>query len=301
MGAELLDKPDVVSDILKSLRRELPADTAVSCKIRMLPTVEQTCDFMRMCEKSGANAVAVHFRTPQEDRRNKGAPAHWDDIAQLCSAVKIPVIANGDFFSRSHIEDFWQRYGAGHCAEEPDGFDVGPEAAATSAAAPAAVMIARGALWNPAVFSQQENVHFDDVVRNYIRTAERVNNVFFNTKWTLREMVTTDENKPASLNFAGLQGAALRRLKSKVDNMPNMSECCKLFGVDHDASAYPDKAFAVDYGYRWLPNADLTSSGAPLLAADGGAAVEASSPDPAELLCGGAEGGCGEMPVALGE
>eukprot|EP00420_Gonyaulax_spinifera_P006845 CAMPEP_0197930178 /NCGR_PEP_ID=MMETSP1439-20131203/105030_1 /TAXON_ID=66791 /ORGANISM="Gonyaulax spinifera, Strain CCMP409" /LENGTH=65 /DNA_ID=CAMNT_0043552857 /DNA_START=13 /DNA_END=207 /DNA_ORIENTATION=+ len=53
MGAALLDKPEVAADILKSLRRNLPASCSVTCKIRMLPTTARTRDFMQLCERSG--------------------------------------------------------------------------------------------------------------------------------------------------------------------------------------------------------------------------------------------------------
>merc|ERR1712137_1428719 len=115
---------------------------------------------MQMCERSGANAIAIHLRRVDEDRKDKMNAAHWDEISQLCSAVQIPVIANGDFLSRDCIADFWRQE-----RERHDGDEAVPSG-------PAAVMVARGALWNPGIFSR-ELVSYDDVVRNYINTAAR--------------------------------------------------------------------------------------------------------------------------------
>ncbi len=48
MGAALLSKPDVVRDILTLLVKNFKKP--VTCKIRMLPTLEQTIDFVKMIE-----------------------------------------------------------------------------------------------------------------------------------------------------------------------------------------------------------------------------------------------------------
>jgi len=257
-GAALLEKPHVVADILKSLRRELPSWCAVSCKIRMLPTVAQTIDFLRLCEHSGADAIALHMRTT-DDNRDKGHPARWDDLGLLCSEVNVPILANGDLLTRRHIDDFWQR-----CDAVAGGEGGGGSGPSCPRRRPAAVMVARGALWNPSVFAKAE-VPYDEVVRKFISTCARVNNVHFATKWTLKEMLGSDSQKPAWLPvFGGLQGAALRRLKMELDRAQNMAELCRLFGVDHDASAYPPDAFNLDYGRRLLQSCGMATDESPV-------------------------------------
>merc|ERR1711933_600517 len=81
-GSVLLDKPELVADILKSLRRELPASCTVSCKMRILSSIPKTRDFMQVCERSGASAIAVHLRTTKEEA-SRGDPAHWSDMDSL--------------------------------------------------------------------------------------------------------------------------------------------------------------------------------------------------------------------------
>lgn len=210
MGAELLDKPELAADILKALRRELPPDSAVSCKIRLQSTLSRTRDFMQLCERSGATAIAVHLRTAEEDR--KAAPARWADIAELCSAVRIPVIANGDFLSRQRIGEFWQ--------QQESAF-----------AGPSAIMIARGALWNPAIFSREE-VGFDEMVQRYASTAERVENTFSNTKWVLREMFNPGGGEGRKQpRFGGLQGKEFRQFKHSLALAENTAELRSLLGT----------------------------------------------------------------------
>lgn len=235
MGAKLLDKPDVVADMLKTLRRELPPECALSCKIRLFPSVARTRDFMQLCERSGVSAVAVHLRTAEDTKKE---PAQWSQIAELCSAVRIPVIANGDFTSRSRISDFWAQFSEVDKESGPD------DDCAAYSRRPSAVMIARGALWNPAVFSRWEDVAFDDVIHNYINTARRVDNIFYNTKWTLKEIFAPDDKKPAPIVYGGLQGRALRRLRQQIDNSSSTDDLCQLFDINRGCGRDPTPAAA---------------------------------------------------------
>lgn len=243
MGAELLGKPELVADILKTLRRELPASCAVSCKIRMLPTMARTLDFLQLCERSGAQAIAVHMRLPGEEPGESSTPARWGDISAMCQAVSVPVIANGDFLSRRHIDDFWRGLrGSGVSGEgaEP------PEAATASVRRPAAVMIARGALWNPAIF-QREGKTPDalQVVKTLIRAAVETNTPAENPKWIIKEMVNASTSPLASM----YDRRALGRFKQKVDAAKTMQAVCALFDESYEPSDYPPRAHTVAYGY----------------------------------------------------
>lgn len=48
---------------------------------------DKTRDFMRICEKSGAEAITVHLRLRDE---RPAEPAHWDEMARVWDAVKAP-------------------------------------------------------------------------------------------------------------------------------------------------------------------------------------------------------------------
>ena len=67
MGSALLKKPEVVHDILTTLVRNM--DIPVTCKIRVLPTIAETIDFVKMCESTGIKAIGVHGR--QQEERDK--------------------------------------------------------------------------------------------------------------------------------------------------------------------------------------------------------------------------------------
>uniref|UniRef100_A0A453CG30 DUS-like FMN-binding domain-containing protein n=1 Tax=Aegilops tauschii subsp. strangulata TaxID=200361 RepID=A0A453CG30_AEGTS len=98
MGSALLSKPELIHDILTTLRRNL--NTPVTCKIRLLNTRQDTVELARRIEKCGVPALAVHGRKVKDRPRD---PAKWDEIADVVSALSIPVIANGNVFE---YEDF---------------------------------------------------------------------------------------------------------------------------------------------------------------------------------------------------
>lgn len=136
MGAKLLTDQENMLRILSSLVRAVGQNSetrskSVTCKIRLLPTVEETQDLLRRIEQTGVNAVAIHARYIPQRPRDK---AHLHLLSQLSSAVQIPVIANGDCFEHEDIESIRQLTGC------------------------SSVMIARGAMWNPSIFSSDEQL-----------------------------------------------------------------------------------------------------------------------------------------------
>ena len=69
-----------------------------SVKIRLGFNEKNHIEIAKVCEDSGADFIAVHGRTRQGKFK---APVDYDAIAEVKSAVKIPVIANGDIDSPS--------------------------------------------------------------------------------------------------------------------------------------------------------------------------------------------------------
>ncbi|XP_020224425.1 tRNA-dihydrouridine(20) synthase [NAD(P)+]-like isoform X2 [Cajanus cajan] len=156
MGSALLSKPDLIHDILTTLRRNL--NTPVTCKIRLLKSPHDTVELARRIEKTGVSALAVHGRKVPDRPRD---PAKWNEIADVVSALSIPVIANGDVFEYDDFERIKS----------------------------ATVMVARGALWNASIFSPEGKVPYEAVKREYIRKCILWDNDLKSTKQTIKEMI----------------------------------------------------------------------------------------------------------------
>lgn len=90
MGAALLKEPETAINILKTLVDNL--SIPVSCKIRVLPNVEETLELCERLASTGISAIAVHGRTvherPQHANRN-------EVLREISARLTVPVIANG--------------------------------------------------------------------------------------------------------------------------------------------------------------------------------------------------------------
>ena len=127
-GSALMQKPDLAAEIIKAIKKVV--DIPVTAKIRA-GWSESTKNFLDMGSKlqdAGAALVSVHART----RAQKfSGHANWNLIADLKKHLDIPVIGNGDVFFPEDIADMFEQ-------TQADG-----------------VMMARGALGNPWLFSQK--------------------------------------------------------------------------------------------------------------------------------------------------
>lgn len=190
MGAALLTKPDLVEKILIKLVQNL--SKPVTCKIRVLPEMQDTLALCRRIEKTGIAAIAIHGRTkeerPRHDNRN-------DLIRAVAQELTIPVIANGgskEIVEFSDIEKFHQATGA------------------------AAVMIARSIQWNCSILRREGKLSLDEVITSLLRYAVDYNNHPLNTKYCIQQMLQELQESP--------RGRAL--LSSKT-----LQEICELWNL----------------------------------------------------------------------
>ncbi|KAL0486943.1 DUS2 [Acrasis kona] len=170
MGSALLKQPEKIKNILTNLVKNIP-DKSITCKIRLLATLEETLDLVKMIESTGVSAIAVHARYVSQRPRE---PALLDQLHHVVSSVSIPVIANGDAFD---VTDFERIKQLTHCDS---------------------VMYARGALWNPSIFSD-EMTHRHECARHLITYCKRYNTHFLNCKYMLQRML--DQHESAGPQF----------------------------------------------------------------------------------------------------
>lgn len=125
-GVDLMRFPEKVEGILIAMRKKVACPLTV--KIRSGWDEEQinAVEISRLAEGCGVDAITVHPRTRAQSFRGR---ADWSVIAAVKRAVRIPVIGNGDVNTLPLIQKIFEETGC-------DG-----------------VMIGRGALGNPWVFS----------------------------------------------------------------------------------------------------------------------------------------------------
>ncbi|WP_333886611.1 tRNA dihydrouridine synthase DusB [Clostridium sp.] len=126
-GSALMKDPKLASEIVKEVKKASLKPVTVKMRIGFDFENINAVDFARIMEQSGADAVAVHGRTSAQMYNGR---ANWDIISEVKQSVTIPVIGNGDVFT---TEDANKLFTVTKC----DG-----------------VMIGRGSLGNPWIFSQ---------------------------------------------------------------------------------------------------------------------------------------------------
>ena len=98
IGAALLEKPELVADMVRSIRNATPegnGDTPpLPCvvKMRVKDDLRHSVDFARQCEAAGAAWVTVHGRTPH---CHPSAAVQFEAVRHVREALAIPVVLNG--------------------------------------------------------------------------------------------------------------------------------------------------------------------------------------------------------------
>jgi tRNA-dihydrouridine synthase C len=100
-GASLLKYPDRVRSIVRAVRSAVPAHIPVSAKIRLgWDDPKAVFENAHAVEEGGASWLTIHARTKVQGYT---PPAHWHFIGNVKREIGIPIIANGDIWTR---EDF---------------------------------------------------------------------------------------------------------------------------------------------------------------------------------------------------
>ncbi|MEO9276110.1 tRNA-dihydrouridine synthase family protein [Marinomonas sp. 5E14-1] len=125
-GSVLLQNPNTLHTIMKTIRSELPESIPVSAKIRLGYEDEALLfDNVAAIEAAGTNKLTVHGRTKKDGYK---PPARWEKIGEIQDRTKMLVVANGDITNITSLLKCQSISGCNH------------------------FMIGRGSLNNPFVF-----------------------------------------------------------------------------------------------------------------------------------------------------
>lgn len=202
-GSALMNQPKLVYEIVSKTVRAIRKPVTVKIRKGFDDTRINAVEIARIAEQAGAAAVAVHGRTREQYYSGK---ADWDIIRQVKEAVSIPVIGNGDVFSKESALSMRRETGC-------DG-----------------VMIARGAQGNPWIFSElleygQTGVlpkrPSPEEIRDMMLRHARMQIDFKGDYLGIREM-----RKHVAWYTKGLKGAA--RLREEINKTESYEELTAL-------------------------------------------------------------------------
>lgn len=190
-GSALLKSPDKIYDIVKAVVEAVPIPVTVKIRSGWDDNHINAVEVAKVIEKAGASAICIHPRTRSQGYTGK---ADWNIIKQVKLAVHIPVIGNGDIKT---AEDAKRMLEETYCD---------------------AVMIGRGALGNPWLLKQIEQLLDENKI---IEPPTKLDKIEMCIKH-LRLLEETKNEKVARLEirnhigwyFRGLPGA--NEIKNKV-------------------------------------------------------------------------------------
>ncbi|GAX16859.1 tRNA-dihydrouridine synthase 2 [Fistulifera solaris] len=230
MGSALLSDKKRACAVVRAVCDVMhPKGLPVSAKIRLLSDVDSTIDFLSGLIEAGANAVAVHGRQRHDIPEN---PADWDSLRKVVIAFKqkypyIPILVNGDFYTRDEFDEFRRTTGA-------DG-----------------VLLARPALYNTSIFRKPEKTDSQatqefgyqsillldktKVVLDYLREVVRYGVHYKNTKYVVCEFMS-NRRAPVPRTPYLSQVYSGGQTVAKVCNCHSMDAICKLWGFDESAT-----------------------------------------------------------------
>ena len=170
MGAALLKTPDILCSIMTALVKEVgePNEIGISVKIRILETAEETEALVRRLCATGITGLTVHCRTTPMRPRERAIRDQLKMVADICRESGVACLMNGDVYSRDEALGLVSEFGC-------DG-----------------AMIATAAETNPSVFrpeSEGGKAAWEEVVKEYVKTAMEVENRWGNTKFLLGQMI----------------------------------------------------------------------------------------------------------------
>jgi nifR3 family TIM-barrel protein len=196
-GAALMKEPVTACNIVRKMKAAVRAPVSVKIRLGWREKTE-AIEFAKRLEGAGADALTVHGRTKEQ---GYSGTSDWEMIAKVKQAVSIPVLANGDIFTPESAKK----------ALEISGCD--------------GVLIARGGLGNPWIFSRIETMLTTGVVPPEPPLTERLavlrkHAVLHAAEYGPRGIVTF--RKHISWYVKGLPG--IRHLRERLHQVTTLEE-----------------------------------------------------------------------------
>ncbi len=197
-GSALLKNPELAARIVEAVKNAISLPVTVKIRIGWDTNSINAVEMAKTLESAGASVIAVHGRT-REQMYSPGV--NLDMIAKVKDAVKIPVIGNGDIYSAKDALHMIKQTGC-------DG-----------------VMIARGALGNPWLFTEIRAA-LDGTFFTPPTLHERIETALFQVEEMIREkgerIAIAEARKQVAWYIKGVSGAA--SVRDEINRATNFEE-----------------------------------------------------------------------------
>ncbi len=209
-GAALMKDAPRAQAIIRAIKAAVP-NVPVSVKIRTGWSDPREClEFAPKLEEAGAELITVHGRTKLQ---GYSGSSNWEMIAEMKKRVSIPVLANGDAHTAQKVVDCLTATGC-------DG-----------------VLVARGALGNPWIFAQTDDLLNGRPMRE-VTLEERLRTIREHAKLHLQqygEDGLVSFRKHLTWYFKGQHGA--KELRGEMNKVSDMASLEAFLGVAEKLNA----------------------------------------------------------------
>jgi tRNA-dihydrouridine synthase B len=107
-GAALMGDPDLAAAMIRQVKKRLSIPLTVKFRLGLDDNRKNYLELGRICEGEGVAAVAMHGRTARQMYTGK---ADWSAIAELKTALSIPVVGNGDVETAQDAVEMFRQTG----------------------------------------------------------------------------------------------------------------------------------------------------------------------------------------------
>ncbi len=203
-GSALMREPELCQRLVAAVKEAVPVPVTVKIRKGYAKDQVNAVEVALACEAGGADAITVHGRTRDQ---MYAPPVDWDIIRQVKAAVSVPVIGNGDVVDAKSAAAMYEQTGC----------DL--------------VMVGRGALGAPWVFSQIEAYLQHDTILPAPPLSQRLTvlmrQVELTAEYKGEHVALLEARKHAAWYMSGMRGAAsLRRRAGEIRTKEDLARLC---------------------------------------------------------------------------